>query len=205
MPEIIYIAVMVGICFLIGLFQVELGDLIDINGAVIGFFFIYFIPVLIHIKCLYFPKGKLPLPEDLDPAYSQVEGDQSQLTISFTEEEKQKPKDIEIVSGAFKLSTKKRAKKSIDKPLLSSENDKSEKSGRSEKSEGSNKQSVASSQDSGYKEMILPASDVEHSHFYCNVDMSTYSTWNLVFDWTMIVVMIGLGIFIMINGIATVV
>ena len=54
---------MVGICFLIGIFKISISDIIDINGAVIGFFFIYLIPVILHIKCLYFSKGKKPLPE----------------------------------------------------------------------------------------------------------------------------------------------
>ena len=48
---------------MIGLFQVDIGDIIDINGSVIGFLFIYFIPALIHVKCLYFSKGKRPLPQ----------------------------------------------------------------------------------------------------------------------------------------------
>jgi len=70
-PEVVYIAIMVGICFLIGLFQVNIGDLVDINGAVI--IFIYFIPALLHIKCLYFSKGKRPLPEITEEDYRPVE------------------------------------------------------------------------------------------------------------------------------------
>jgi hypothetical protein len=31
-------------------------NLIEINGAVIGFFFIYFIPGIMHFKCLYIKK-----------------------------------------------------------------------------------------------------------------------------------------------------
>jgi len=52
----------VGVCLTIGLLQVSITDIIDINGAVIGFFFIYFLPAGLHIKCLYFSKGKLPVP-----------------------------------------------------------------------------------------------------------------------------------------------
>ena len=54
---------MVGSCFLIGLFEVDINDIIDINGSVVGFFFIYLIPAVLHIKCLYFSKGKRYLPE----------------------------------------------------------------------------------------------------------------------------------------------
>lgn len=54
---------MVGICFLVGFFRIDIDDIININGAVIGFFFIYLIPAVLHIKCLYFSKGKQPLLE----------------------------------------------------------------------------------------------------------------------------------------------
>ncbi len=53
---------MLGICFLIGFFRININDIIDINGGVVGFFFIYFIPAALHVKCLYFSKGKRPIP-----------------------------------------------------------------------------------------------------------------------------------------------
>lgn len=53
-------------------------------------------------------------------------------------------------------------------------------------------------------EMSLPIEDVEYAHFYCNVDLKTYSKFNLVLDFTLIIAMVGLGVFIMINGLATV-
>lgn len=52
----------VGICLTIGLLKISITDIIDINGAVIGFFFIYFLPALLHIKCMYFSKGKRRIP-----------------------------------------------------------------------------------------------------------------------------------------------
>ena len=55
------------ICFFfISVVQVKIDTIIDINGAVLGFCFIYLIPVLIHVRCVYFPKGKklLQPPED---------------------------------------------------------------------------------------------------------------------------------------------
>jgi len=55
--------VIVGICLAVGLVQVNVSDIIDINGAVIGFFFIYLIPAILHLKCLYFSRGKRPLPD----------------------------------------------------------------------------------------------------------------------------------------------
>lgn len=38
--------------------EVSIDIIIDINGAVLGFYFIYFLPSILHIKCSYFPKGK---------------------------------------------------------------------------------------------------------------------------------------------------
>lgn len=43
-----------------------------------------------------------------------------------------------------------------------------------------------------------------NGHYYCNVDMETYSRNALILDWFFIVIMVGLGIFIMLNGIYTV-
>lgn len=62
-PEVIYIVLAVGVCFLMGILDVSITDIIDINGAVVGFFFIYLLPAMLHLKCMYFSKGKLPLPE----------------------------------------------------------------------------------------------------------------------------------------------
>lgn len=56
--EILYFLLVVGVCFIVGIFKVNIDDIIDINGAVIGFLFIYLIPAVLHIKCLYFSKGK---------------------------------------------------------------------------------------------------------------------------------------------------
>lgn len=47
-------------------------------------------------------------------------------------------------------------------------------------------------------------SEIDYSHFHCAVHMETYSTKALVFDWFMIIVMVGLGVFILVNGIQTV-
>ena len=41
------------------LMRTSLRELIDLNGAVLGFFFIYFFPVIIHFKCCFFKKEKL--------------------------------------------------------------------------------------------------------------------------------------------------
>jgi hypothetical protein len=61
-PEIIYFLAYGAICFVVAYFKISISSIIDINGAVIGFFFIYLIPAVLHIKCLYFSKGKRPVP-----------------------------------------------------------------------------------------------------------------------------------------------
>lgn len=44
---------MVGVCLIFGIFNVSPGIVIAIDGAVVGFFIIYVIPVKLHLKCLY--------------------------------------------------------------------------------------------------------------------------------------------------------
>jgi len=63
LAEVVYFVLMIAICFVVGFFEVNINDIIDINGAVIGFFFIYLIPAVLHIKCLYFSKGKKRIPK----------------------------------------------------------------------------------------------------------------------------------------------
>lgn len=62
-PEIVYFIFVIGVCFIIGYFKINVNDIISINGAVIGFFFIYFLPAILHLKCVYFSKGKKPIPK----------------------------------------------------------------------------------------------------------------------------------------------
>ena len=54
-----FIFSLVGVCFfLVSIVKIKIDTIIDINGAVLGFCFIYLIPSLLHIRCVYFPKGK---------------------------------------------------------------------------------------------------------------------------------------------------
>ena len=55
-PEIIFTIAVVGLCSGIYAAQVGIDVLIEINGAIIGFFFIYLLPALMHGKCLYLPE-----------------------------------------------------------------------------------------------------------------------------------------------------
>lgn len=56
--EIAYAVALISVCLIIRLTKVEIGDIIELNGAVVGFFFIYFFPVVTHLQCLYFPSIK---------------------------------------------------------------------------------------------------------------------------------------------------
>ena len=47
------------VCLVIKLVKVKINQIVDLNGSVIGFFFIYFLPVILHIRCLYFAKNKI--------------------------------------------------------------------------------------------------------------------------------------------------
>ena len=45
----------IGVSMLVYFLKVSIANLIEINGAIIGFFVIYFLPGLMHAKCLYLP------------------------------------------------------------------------------------------------------------------------------------------------------
>lgn len=59
--ELFYIALSIGVCLAITLLKISIRDIIDFNGAVAGCIFVYFIPAALHLKCLYFSKGKVPI------------------------------------------------------------------------------------------------------------------------------------------------
>ena len=61
--EVIYGSIFLGICLLIRLLGVKIDTIISINGAIIGFFNIYFFPALLHVKCLYFSSNKKTMKE----------------------------------------------------------------------------------------------------------------------------------------------
>ena len=53
-PEIILVICVVGVSMGVFFGNVSIESLIEINGAIIGFFFIYLLPAMMHAKCLYF-------------------------------------------------------------------------------------------------------------------------------------------------------
>lgn len=167
-PEIIYISLVIGACFLIGFFEVNIGSIIDINGSVIGFLFIYFIPAFLHIKCLYFSKGKRPLPQlELGESYEQVFSGRSDRSLSLGVEEN--PPNVEVIAP------ENEARQS----LLSEDRQSEERQSEARKSES--------------KTVVLSAEEILYANFCCDVDLNTYSKPRLVLDWILIVTMVAMG------------
>lgn len=57
--EIIFSVLLIGICLVVSLTKIEVDAIIEVNGAVVGFFFIYFLPLIMHIKCVYYDPYQL--------------------------------------------------------------------------------------------------------------------------------------------------
>ena len=124
--EVIYVSLIVGICFTVNYFRTNISDIIDINGAVVGFFFIYLIPAVLHIKCLYFSRGKRPLPLKEDPegdgsGYEQVGTQQGGQQHKGRHEPEVKQTNIEIIGTPYSQPSEFSAKKPespMEDPLL---------------------------------------------------------------------------------------
>lgn len=59
--EILFAVAIIGAALGIYFANVSIELIIEINGAVIGFFFVYLMPASMHFKCLYLPKKKPPV------------------------------------------------------------------------------------------------------------------------------------------------
>ena len=64
--EVVFLSAVVVICTLLNISQLDIQVIIDLNGAVLSFCFIYLIPILLQVKCMYFAKGKRKVPEEDD-------------------------------------------------------------------------------------------------------------------------------------------
>lgn len=104
--ELLYIALSIGVCLAITLLKISIRDIIDFNGAVAGCIFVYFIPAALHLKCLYFSKGKVPIGSRIKERnaaekekYVVMVEQVNAQSEKQTEEEKQTPKkdkDVEM-------------------------------------------------------------------------------------------------------------
>lgn len=50
---VVYVGTFV-ICYILNKFEINTELIIKLNGSVIGFFYVFLIPIVIHIKCVYF-------------------------------------------------------------------------------------------------------------------------------------------------------
>lgn len=50
---VVYVGTFV-ICYILNKFEINTELIIKLNGSVIGFFYLFLIPIVIHIKCVYF-------------------------------------------------------------------------------------------------------------------------------------------------------
>ena len=67
-PELIVYVCTYGLAYLIYALGVKVSTIIEINGSVIGFLYVFLIPIAVHIKCVYFTKhdenGELVVEEE---------------------------------------------------------------------------------------------------------------------------------------------
>lgn len=54
MPEIVIYIGTYTISYILYRFQISIETVIKLNGSVIGFFAIFLLPFVIHVKCVYF-------------------------------------------------------------------------------------------------------------------------------------------------------
>lgn len=52
------------------LLRISLREIIELNGAVIGFFFIYFFPVALHFRCNYFRRESVEREGEVQEKYA---------------------------------------------------------------------------------------------------------------------------------------
>ena len=169
--EIVYIVFLLGLCILLAAIRVNIDVIIIINGAVLGFVFVYLLPVMIHVRCLYFPQGKRPLS---DKAIG-VEGD---ISLALTHGASVKPRADK--EKGFELTNINNRPDGQEVPRLSGDS----RRGDSLLDEGDSRSSSEE--------------EVDYSHYYCDVEKG--STRQQVLMITLLVVMFGIGVFVMVNG-----
>lgn len=181
--EILYFLFVIGACLGVVMAKVNIDDIIDINGSVIGFFFIYFLPALLHVKCMYFSKGKKPVPPqllDTNTDIDEAEAKQKEITAG---------QEVELVVATDNNNMTRQA------PLLSTLSD-------NNNSKSTRKGSTMREGQEG--ELLLDEDELLNTYYYCDCDNSVLPVWRKVGEMAMMVIMVGLGIFIMVNGIQTV-
>jgi sodium-coupled neutral amino acid transporter 9 len=52
--EVVYVAATIFISLVIRLTEIKASIIIELNGSIVSFFFLYLIPIGLHLKCVYF-------------------------------------------------------------------------------------------------------------------------------------------------------
>ena len=55
-----YVGITIFVSLIIKLTNLSADIIIELNGSIISFIFVYFIPIGLHIKCVYFPNAYPP-------------------------------------------------------------------------------------------------------------------------------------------------
>ena len=51
------------------------------------------------------------------------------------------------------------------------------------------------------RRLTITSEEIDNSYYYCECDQESYSVWKRVLDGVLILVMVGLGVLIMVDGI----
>lgn len=83
-----YIVVAVGICVGVNFSGLSLKIILAINGTVFGFLFIYFLPVALHVKCVFYTSSGSPEIELVAVNNAQIVANVPTKYSHFTNEKK---------------------------------------------------------------------------------------------------------------------
>lgn len=64
MKEILYIVIVIGISLGVFMSGINLDTIFSLNGAVLGYLYIIVLPIVVHLKCIYFDKSSGFIEDD---------------------------------------------------------------------------------------------------------------------------------------------
>lgn len=59
LKEIVYFVLVIGICLFAKIMNLRAPTIIELNGSIICFIEIYLIPIVIHLKCIWWDLSKV--------------------------------------------------------------------------------------------------------------------------------------------------
>jgi hypothetical protein len=60
----LYIGIVILICFGVKISKISLETILALNGTFFGFFFIYMLPIGLHVKCVFFTRTIIASPSN---------------------------------------------------------------------------------------------------------------------------------------------